>query len=417
MASESSSSSTLNDINDDPLSLIEFAIVENKPNNSLLNAIIDENESKLEQIAVHLIVFGFNTKVTPKDFSWVIKTLLGSSDPDNPLLGKLLRSVFLNFNQVRYLIESSNFVDYQDCVTALSYGESDRIAERVLSELDDIFGPQHYEVYERLVSILQPPNYIAPTNMDIADFNRVVYSHVLNRAKGISHYATVPKWILKISKPTPDDIPYNDPKSIPIKLPNNEEAAEMLVDSIRGDIKGGCKEEDLLIMKSTIIGAYSAAENDLKKIYILLPVYHLFLERGKENITTFRFFGPSNPIINSDGLSSEVCTRMLCDTSYFDHDIDEIDYLGDEREIGPLEWVEDTCDKCNKKIRQYNHSVRMPKEGGGWLGCYCSWECVEQDLLTPSSEAETMIYEIRKYLIDYFRMLIDRIGIYDINED
>lgn len=402
---------------EDPLSLIEFAIVNHESNVKLLEAIIEDNELKLEQIAVHLIVFAFNSKVKATDFTWAIRTLLGSSDPDNPLLGKLLRSVFLNSDMLRYIVDSSNYVDYQDCVTALSYGPSDRIAERVLIELDQIFGVQTYEVYERLIAILQPPNYIAPTNMEIADFNRIVYSHILNRSKGISHYADIPKWVLKINKPCPTDIPYNDIKSRPIALPSAEEAADMLVDSIARDIKGGCEPQDIKLMKSTIIAAYSAAETDLKKMYILLPVYHLFLEQGKENINDFRYFGPSNPIINTPGISNEICNRMLCDTSYFDHEFDEEDILGDDREIGPLEWFEETCDKCNRKIRSYSHCFRLPKELGGWLGCYCSAECTKNDLIEPTTEMETMIYEIRIYLIDYFSAKLKKIGLYDIIEE
>lgn len=401
----------------DPLTLIELAITENTPNVKLLEGILEDNPTKLEAIAVHLIVFAFNIKIDEKNFTWVIRTLMDSGDPDNPLLGKLLRSIYLKLDIIKYIIKSSGFIDYQDCVIALSYGESDRIAERVMTELDTIFGKQPYDVYEKLICILQPPNYIAPTNIDIADFNRVVYSHVLNIVKGISHYAPIPKWVLKITKRTPDDIPYDDAKSLPIKLPDANEAADLIVNDISKDIKLGCTNVDISLMKSTIIAAYSAAETDLKKVYILLPVLHLLLNREEEDIKLFRYFGPSNPIINTEGISGEICTRMLCDTSYFDHDIDEEDILGDERELSPLEWYEGTCDKCNRKIHQYNHCFRMPRPCGGWLGCYCSANCVKDDLLVPSNEDETMDYEIRIYLIDYFEKLINKIGIYDINDD
>lgn len=405
--------------NNDPLALIELAILENKPNEKLLALLIEENEAKLESMTNYLISFAFSQNVPPEHFRWAISTLMCSGDPENPMLGKLLRSSFLSKKMIKYSLDAIKNIDYQDCVIALSYGPDDSIAERLMHELDQIFGPQTYSIYERLISILQPPSYIAPTNIEISGFNRVVYSHILNKSKGISHYSKIPSWVLKITKPTPEDIPYDDPKSKAITLPNEEEAADLILNSILGDLKNkdDADSGDIALMRSTLVSAYASAVTDIQKLHILLPVYQILLERENEDIELFRYFGPSNPFINLTGTCNEVCTRMFCDTSYFDHDYDEIDMLGDDREIGPLEWYEGTCDKCNRKIRQYNHCFRMPKEGGGWLGCYCRAKCVKEDLMPPVDEESTAIYEIRSYLIDYFSRQLKRIGVYDINDD
>ena len=41
------------------------------------------------------------------------------------------------------------------------------------------------------------------------------------------------------------------------------------------------------------------------------------------------------------------------------------------------EWYYDICDKCEEYIEMEN-TVRIPLVGGGWLGCFCSIECIRE---------------------------------------
>ena len=66
--------------------------------------------------------------------------------------------------------------------------------------------------------------------------------------------------------------------------------------------------------------------------------------------------------------------------------------------------------------------VRMPVEGGGWLGCYCSWKCVRDDIPEQDEGIVELLDTsgIRNFLVDYFENKIREIGVYDrptIDED
>lgn len=74
-------------------------------------------------------------------------------------------------------------------------------------------------------------------------------------------------------------------------------------------------------------------------------------------------------------------------------------------ELDAPRWFRGACDRCHLRIRRPCHASRRPAVGGGWKGCYCCMECVENDVqdVNPLTTA----------LIAHFRKKIDEIGIYD----
>jgi len=42
-------------------------------------------------------------------------------------------------------------------------------------------------------------------------------------------------------------------------------------------------------------------------------------------------------------------------------------------------WFTEACDVCGQGIADLSHAIRRPYSSGGWLGCYCSEECVAGD--------------------------------------
>lgn len=84
--------------------------------------------------------------------------------------------------------------------------------------------------------------------------------------------------------------------------------------------------------------------------------------------------GPSNRIKGSNclgALSSHVhkdCRMLTCICIAEDED--------DENwEIQKLSWFIKKCEMCSKKIRKACHALRLPRDSGGWVGCYCSEKC------------------------------------------
>jgi len=91
-----------------------------------------------------------------------------------------------------------------------------------------------------------------------------------------------------------------------------------------------------------------------------------------------RVFGPANRFIDKNCVSNPnkngPCRMLEC----LCREVDEQDvYIYDS-----CEWFNGSCAsyKCSRKIRDRSHCVRIPLEGGGWKGCYCSFECMSDCL-------------------------------------
>ncbi len=91
------------------------------------------------------------------------------------------------------------------------------------------------------------------------------------------------------------------------------------------------------------------------------------------NRTANRVFGPANRFEKKNCVSNPgregPCRMLECVCRELDEDY-------------PEEWFFEVCEDyyCKKKIRDRSHAVRIPIQGGGWKGCYCSFECLENNL-------------------------------------
>jgi hypothetical protein len=92
------------------------------------------------------------------------------------------------------------------------------------------------------------------------------------------------------------------------------------------------------------------------------------------------------------------CRMFLCN---------EFTYQGyedvyDEGESEVKGWYTGNCEQCNKQIPNKKCAVRQPRLYGGWLGCYCSIECISvRQGLSMENESELtfqLIYILREIL-------------------
>lgn len=102
----------------------------------------------------------------------------------------------------------------------------------------------------------------------------------------------------------------------------------------------------------------------------------------RTDVSYFRVYGPRNCIPEDEQYDGG--ERMFI-SNIFDGGIDEDDDEADDYD----EWFKGYCEQCGLKIRRKNHAIRKPKLGGGWIGCYCSPECI------ASTIEEHDIYTIR----------------------
>lgn len=53
-------------------------------------------------------------------------------------------------------------------------------------------------------------------------------------------------------------------------------------------------------------------------------------------------------------------------------------------------WYSGACDYCMTRIPRASWAVRRPVIDGGWIGTYCSWECVRRDPYTDEVDSMTL---------------------------
>lgn len=131
-----------------------------------------------------------------------------------------------------------------------------------------------------------------------------------------------------------------------------------------------------------------------------------------------KIYGPSNTLFNTDltGIVTDIdleqqlntkdicsqigCRMLTCNEFHEDDDIYEEDYFDT-----PQDWFTGTCEYCLNTIQLRHYACRFPAKNGGWLGCYCSWDCVRYD--TNASKY------VELTLMDIFEEQINTIGIQD----
>ena len=128
------------------------------------------------------------------------------------------------------------------------------------------------------------------------------------------------------------------------------------------------------------------------------------------NLTLFRFYGPANPYPNEfDPVWGG--SRMFLDVRHNNDGQDQ-----DDTRV--TDWYDGFCHQCLLRIRRRWHAVRMPLPGGGWAGCFCSWNCVRLASRTPLDyEAPLEMDSLTEALIAQFEQQINAIGIQDRSTD
>jgi hypothetical protein len=90
-----------------------------------------------------------------------------------------------------------------------------------------------------------------------------------------------------------------------------------------------------------------------------------------------RMFGPINArtVPCPTGVIAECgCQMLTCICREFDQALDvdpEINAPADS-------WFTGACDGCHLRIRNASHALRYPILGGGWVGCFCSIDCLKR---------------------------------------
>lgn len=105
-----------------------------------------------------------------------------------------------------------------------------------------------------------------------------------------------------------------------------------------------------------------------------------------------RVFGPLNartsPCITQ--VVSDGCRMFTCMCREFDQ---QDDREPDLESVTPYTWFTGVCDGCNLRIRNLSHSLRYPIVGGGWVGCFCSIDCLKSSRPRDTNQMTELILD------------------------
>jgi hypothetical protein len=87
-----------------------------------------------------------------------------------------------------------------------------------------------------------------------------------------------------------------------------------------------------------------------------------------------------------------------------DIDYEDTSYLNEVED--PQAWFHGSCEHCERKIRKFRHAVRFPVLGGGWIGCFCSFDCLYKSNIRP-------IYNNEDLLIKEVMEMVEGYGVYN----
>jgi hypothetical protein len=97
---------------------------------------------------------------------------------------------------------------------------------------------------------------------------------------------------------------------------------------------------------------------------------------------------------------------FYCVCREFDEDEEEVLLPEEVLEEAQEMWFTGKCETCEIKIPTYRYAVRFPVSGGGWEGCYCSFDCIRKTQRRP-------VFDRDLTLISTMKNIIHEIGIYE----
>jgi hypothetical protein len=107
-----------------------------------------------------------------------------------------------------------------------------------------------------------------------------------------------------------------------------------------------------------------------EKEALYVDATRMLMARSAEHLLVY---GPINSMVgesisdDKECLETGGCRMLLCRCyDRLDEDDDESD------------WYTGACEKCSLRIAKRWYAVRVPVEGGGWRGTFCSWECAAE---------------------------------------
>lgn len=326
----------------------------------------------------------------------------------------------------------------EDDLPYLSNLLTHRINHSILDIIVQVFDPEYYETVRGLMGVYSPDyldigimnvKYIfqdsspeTGTVLQLYDKAKelsmplleIYLSNVLEEIN--TNYAEIPVWII------PTECSYITHKQLleSLQMPVIEKWVSV---SVEEDAEYMCSiaEEnyDLDTLYVDLIDAFEVKSKDQREELITWVNTNNTLMNMSLDLEMFRVLGgclAMGEAYNLKLVSKDPCSMYGGCRAYtcyenqnvnFDTNEPIIDNPVAEGLLKKLEWFKGRCENpgCQLHIRKKHYAVRMPMESGGWLGCYCSFECIK--LCLPEDN------ETRFRLTEGFEKIYNQAGIYE----
>lgn len=117
-----------------------------------------------------------------------------------------------------------------------------------------------------------------------------------------------------------------------------------------------------------------------------------------EDFPPERYYGPSNEIFGQDCCGMKGPCRMFYCVCRNDEDYEDTSYL--HVELNPQSWFHGTCEECGIGIEKFRYAIRYPVKDGGWIGCFCSFDCLYKSNIRPIYNNEDLLIQEVKEMVE-----------------
>lgn len=316
-----------------------------------------------------------------------------------------LPDLFQDFSLILWMFINVNFTSkelkfacdildysYVDIVDELIYYDSNYEILLAMKKCDEIFEKQSNETYGYLMDLANVEN------------NSEVFNYLIDKFVAGSDYAQTPEWIKDFTNnnmPTEDEIDRKRLINIKITI---EDVNKLSLDEMIKLLTASGKElgltEDTIEQSKEYFRKIIPSMDDKEKYMLMKDILKIKkYNEEQDNIDSFRLYGPDNPLVETSYSELKDRRSRMFYCNYFDFDEDEQEFY---------DWFIGFCEICYKRIKYRWYAVRLPLPHGGFRGCYCSHQCL-QDAVTKREEdrgepdmalrimVDDMISDLKKY--------------------
>jgi hypothetical protein len=354
------------------------------------------------------ITFCKNNKITNKVIIESILLKWSNDDDFEGVVGDMASNIICSIDLLTYLFQvledDLNIVRILDVHIRTRYGQCmifSLVAERLLQAikketLEDYEWDHLLETVEEVKQGFQyNPSFLSRQSYSMTRDNQDVIRYIQSKQKELNYsiVAKKPKWVSLKDNETQEN--YKDRN-----LGTVSEDDEGLFNQIKDFLDKNTKFEQEIKEEGDIA---TTNPEEIAKVMLSLKE-NINLEEDKD-FPIERFYGPANAMLGKECcLMKGPCRMFYCVCREFD---DDDDYESAPIPYDPQEWFIGKCEECSKKIEKFRHCVRFPVDGGGWIGCFCSFDCLRKSRIRP-------IYDDDELRLKEIYKILNTIGISDL---